>query len=440
MAERVRLVFHVDQIPGGRALRCFRGVPPPPRVAAPSKRPREGDGGAAAPADDSVAFFYPRVARMMHSFADGPSPLPECVALVAGRALAAARAVLAGLREVLRASGRSTVRVGDFAAVMPDTTAVYFRWRRAKSLIPAVPAVAGGGDEEEGEGGGFDDDAEEGVAALETLRGGALEEEDDEEEREQLALLEAEADAAAREDCGGGEGGGSGGGACISMGVGLGGGEGTPAAGAGAPPAQPPPPPPPPAPAPSPPLAAFLERLAYANARTRGMTGAQYLDYAQARKASFLGASVHLRARFAALFPPPGLSRAALEVLAFVAHDGAGRAVEAAARSHHGGALPLTAPAPGAGEEEAPLPLAAYAAAPPPAPSPELAAAVAAVRGLAAASAQRDALVEARAAERAAGAQGRAAAEAVAAKWAAGGVDEDGDAAFLAGPGEEHED
>jgi len=77
-----------------------------------------------------------------------------------------------------------------------------------------------------------------------------------------------------------------------------------------------------------------VRRLAFANARTRLMTTAQYDVYARAREASFTGGRRGRLARdFAALLPRPALSRATVEVLAFCAYDRAGAVVEAAVRA-----------------------------------------------------------------------------------------------------------
>jgi len=82
--------------------------------------------------------------------------------------------------------------------------------------------------------------------------------------------------------------------------------------------------------------AAFLARLAFANARSAQMTTLQYVIYGRCREAGFTG-SIRLKAAFARCLPPPALSDAALDVLAYIAYDRVSAIVEAANVLHCGG-------------------------------------------------------------------------------------------------------
>ena len=78
-------------------------------------------------------------------------------------------------------------------------------------------------------------------------------------------------------------------------------------------------------------MGAFYARLAAANARSALMTREEYIVYTRSREVGFTGHRGSTAKAFSALFPAPGLARAALDALGFVAWAIVGDVVEAAA-------------------------------------------------------------------------------------------------------------
>jgi len=316
-----------------------------------------------------VVSFATHVAKMMHAFGDNPVPLPEAVALVESHAVTSAREILQALRKI---AGRDSLKIKDFAVHMPISTHVYFRWRKLKAMSSTPkPSVKGAeeveagekreelGDIEEDEDEEEEEDMEEsdneeedgvdsrdaeGTQAEGTAIGGdglssppaipdkndgdddepdelkALntdDKEDDIEDSEQFKLLEAVADEEMRsgstDEVGGPTSSSSSyfhlGLSSFSSSTSL---------------SQ--------APTLCTPLINFLSRLAFANARSRLMTAAQYTHYCAAREAGFINKS---RSRaFCTILPPPThvLSRVVLEILSYLAYERVNCVVEAAAR------------------------------------------------------------------------------------------------------------
>jgi len=409
------------------ALEALRASPPAVAVAAAAAVRKRGRPPGPASASSAAAkrappTFASQAALVMHAMGDAPAPLAANVALVEREAIAYAQRVFRDVR-ALGGAERTTTRLGDFAKRLPATTRVFFRWKTLRMLAAAKPAevrrtavavvapaiagaalaggaVAGEDGDAEAEadaGEGEDDD----VGEDDVYDGAAV----DAEEQQELARLQAEADEELRR---------------------LGGGDARPGAGA--------------APGgadaetaitdPSPEMQAFRRRLAFANARSRLMTTAQYDAYHRAREASFTGgARGRLSRRFAALLPPPAPTKATLEVISYLAYDRVGQLVEAAVRERSAaGAAARSA----AGDVaalvadvallEEPLPAAAYVAALAslPALPAELGEVVGELRERALKRAEEIQLREAREAQRAAAAAAeRAAAAARAAREAA---------------------
>lgn len=82
----------------------------------------------------------------------------------------------------------------------------------------------------------------------------------------------------------------------------------------------------------------FYERLEFANSRSAAMTELQYGHFVTCREAGFLRGR-KLSTLFAALFPPPTLTSACLEVLSYIVYDYVGKVIEGANRLMGSGSL-----------------------------------------------------------------------------------------------------
>lgn len=106
------------------------------------------------------------------------------------------------------------------------------------------------------------------------------------------------------------------------------------------------------------PMAAFLARLAFFNAHSRGLDSLQYALFARAREVGWTSTVAIQRAFVAAVGAAPGVvAPSAVELLGYLAFDRVGTVVEAASRLLHCGAL-LAVP-----EGSPPIPAPVYAAA-----------------------------------------------------------------------------
>ena len=83
---------------------------------------------------------------------------------------------------------------------------------------------------------------------------------------------------------------------------------------------------------------AIMERLAFANRRSRGMSALQYAIYARAREVGFTNYPGSFTAKkFLSLIPPPALCKTSLEVIGYLAYDRVGCIVEEACMLACGG-------------------------------------------------------------------------------------------------------
>jgi hypothetical protein len=402
-------------------------------AAAAGKKRGRGAAAAAAPgAAAGAGFFVPETCRIMHAFADSSEPDAGAAALVEAYAIAFARTTLATLRVVV-GKDRTTVRVKDFVAYLPSTTRVFFRWKVLKGL-----SATAAGDGDAGGSGGESDGIDGGPA-------GDDDDGDFAEAQAQLSALESAVDdgVVVVVDDAGRKGGGDVG-SVAGCAASVGGVDPPPAAatatlvtgdgdagGDGAvivapltlPRADE-----------DPTLAVFYARLAYANARSGGMSPEQYDAYAHAREASFFKGA-HGRKAFVAAVGggDASLKKIVYEVLAFIAYAAAADVIEGAAK-HAFGALPAAVEVASAGETLRAIPRASYEAALRVADTcpVELAGRARAELAGAAARGQLEALKEARhAADLASGAD-RAHTATVEREWADGKANAEGDAELLA--------
>ena len=101
---------------------------------------------------------------------------------------------------------------------------------------------------------------------------------------------------------------------------------------------------------------AFMDRLAFANRRSRAMSALQYAIFSRAREVGFTSnSSSYVTKHFVSLLPPPLLTKTALEVIGYLAYDRVGTIVEQACAQAAGKAPGEMVAA------RSPVPLAVYA-------------------------------------------------------------------------------
>ena len=291
-----------------------------------------------------ASSFFEQTSLIMHAMGDGPSPLEDAVKKVEADAISYTIKLLQDLRllsgkSVPRGSSTSTtsssssnITIKDFASHIPETTRVYFRWKAMKGLAKTEPVEVprSGVKTVQTDNNNNDDNAADGDdndASINNIsftnkdndeiqnRSNVNYEEDEQqvgevegegesflhpenaEEQQQLVELEEEATSRLIEDD-------------------QGSGNDTALADL------------------SPAIVAFKRRLAFQNLRSRLMTTAQYSRYKEAREASFTNGKGALMKKFSELFPLPRLTKASLDVLAFLAYDRVGTIVEYALRAN----------------------------------------------------------------------------------------------------------
>lgn len=257
------------------------------------------------------AMFHTLVLHMMYGAGDGPHPSPSAALLCERDACAYATRVLRALRAAVGGDSRSTVRIGDFAQLMPDTLRMYLRWKLLRGMAKS--------EENEGEGKGAmvtEEDSGRGGGAGGGDEDGAQIQEEDDEEKQQLALLQAQTEEEIRMD------------GPSSSSSSSSSGPAHPHAEVDVDPSA----------VDTLAMKAFKDRLHFANERSARLSTAAYTSFVQARECGFVGSARASRS-FASILPPPALTRTCLEVLGYMAYERVCSIVEEANKAVHDGKL-----------------------------------------------------------------------------------------------------